>query len=191
MKKSVKCQLKRIVFNIIETILILLIGKLLNLPINFILIVMFTFLLSRSCFGKTMHFKTWYRCLIYSLTIMLSLFLILKVDLILSIIFTIFAAFIMTGKADINELYLWKNSDEPSKYQDIIDFVKYNEFDDKLLEFEDKIKKRNNLEYLIYKYRFKDGKTFSEMSELLDMDNPRIVEQLDKIAFAIRLYCGI
>jgi len=29
------------------------------------------------------------------------------------------------------------------------------------------------------------------MSELLDMDNPRIVEHLDKIAFALRLYCGI
>lgn len=191
MKETIKVNAKRIMFNVIETILILLIGKLLNLPINFILIVMITFLLSRTCFGKTMHFKTWYRCLIYSLTIMLSLFLILKVDLVLSILFTIFSAFIMTGRANINDLYLWKDSREPSKYQDVIEFVKYNEFNDKLLEFENKIKDRNNLEYLIYKYKFKDGKTFSEMSELLDMDNPRIVEQLDKIAFAIRLYCGI
>jgi hypothetical protein len=123
---------------------------------------------------------------------MLSLFLILKIDLTLSIIFTIFAAFIMTGRADINDLYLWKSADEPSKYQDIIEFVRYNELDDRLLEFERKIKDRNNLEYLIYKYKFKEGKTFNEMSELLDnMDNPRIVEHLDKIAFAIRLYCGI
>lgn len=122
---------------------------------------------------------------------MLSLFLILKVDLILSILFAVYSAFIMTGRSNIVDMYLWKNSDEPSKYQDIINFIKYNELDDKLLEFERKIKERNNLEYLIYKYKFKDGKTFSEMSELLDMDNPRIVEQLDKIAFAIRLYCGI
>lgn len=191
MKRSVKCQLIRIVFNIIETILIFLIGKLLHLPINFVLIVMFTFLLSRTCFGKTMHFKTWYRCLVYSLTIMLSLFLILKIDLTLSIIFTVFAAFIMTGKADINDLYLWKSADEPSKYQDIIEYVKYNELNDRLLEFEHKIQDKNNLEYLIYKYKFKENKTFSEMSSLLDMDNPRIVEHLDKVAFAIRLYCGI
>ena len=88
-------------------------------------------------------------------------------------------------------MYLWKSCDEPSKYQDIIDYVKYNELDNKLLEFEYKIKERNNLEYLIYKYKFKDNRTFSEMSELLDMENPRIVEQLDKIAFAMRLYCGI
>lgn len=122
---------------------------------------------------------------------MLSLFVLLHVDLVVSITFAIFAAFIMTGRSNVNDMYLWKASDEPSKYQDIIEFVRYNELDTKLLEFEHKIKERNNLEYLIYKYKFKDGKTFSDMSELLDMDNPRIVEQLDKIAFAIRLYCGI
>ena len=97
----------------------------------------------------------------------------------------------MTGRSNINDMYLWKNNGEPSKYEDIIEFIKYHELDDKLIEFEDKIKNRNNLEYLIYKYRFKENKTFGEISELLDIDNPRIVEQLDKIAFAIRLYCGI
>ena len=122
---------------------------------------------------------------------MLSLFVLLKVDLTISITFAIFAAFIMTGRSNICDMYLWKGSDVPSKYQDIIDFIKYNELNDELLEFERKIKERNNLEYLIYKYKFKDGKTFAEMSELLDLDNPRIVEYLDKIAFAIRLYCGI
>ena len=180
-----------IVFNIVETIIILLIGIVLELPINYIITIMLTFIISRGCFGNALHFKTWYRCLIWSALIMLSLFVILKLDLILCILFTIFSAFIMTGKSNINDMYLWKSTGEESKYQDIIDFIKYNEFDTKLLEFEDKIKKRNNLEYLIYKYKFKEGKTFAEMSELLEMDNPRIVEHLDKIAFAIRLYCGI
>ena len=122
---------------------------------------------------------------------MLSLFVLFKVDLVICITFAIFTAYILTGKANIQDMYLWKNYDEPSKYQDIMDYIKYNELDDRLLEFETKIKHKNNLEYLIYKYRFKDAKTFSEISELLDMDNPRIVEHLDKIAFAIRLYCGI
>ena len=178
-------------FNIAETIVIFLIGKALDLPITNILIVMITFMISRGFFGKALHFKTWYRCLIWSSLIMLSLFVLLKIDFILSVIFAIFSAFIMTGKSNIRDMYLWKSCDEPSKYQDIIDYIKYNELDTNLLEFEHKIKERNNLEYLIYKYKFKDGKTFSEMSELLDMDNPRIVEQLDKIAFTIRLYCGI
>ena len=122
---------------------------------------------------------------------MLSLFLLLKVDLIVSILFAIFSAFIMTGKSNIKDMYLWNNNGEPSKYQDVIDFIKYNSLDDKLLSFEKKLKETNSVEYLIYKYRFKDNKTFKDISESLDMDGPRIVEKLDKVAFAIRLYCGI
>lgn len=180
-----------LIFNIAETCLIFLVGKLLELPTNEILIIMITFMISRGCFGSALHFKTWYRCLVWSLLILLSLFVLLKVDLIVSILFAIFSAFIMTGKANIKDMYLWNNSNEPSKYQDIIDFIKYNEFDDKLLEFEKKLSEKNSLEYLIYKYRFKDNKSFGEITRLLDLDSPRIVEKLDKIAFAMRLYCRI
>lgn len=180
-----------LIFNIAETCLIFLVGKLLELPTNEILIIMITFMISRGCFGSALHFKTWYRCLVWSLLILLSLFVLLKVDLIVSILFAIFSAFIMTGKSDIKNMYLWNNSNEPSKYQDIIDFIKYNEFDDKLLEFEKKLSEKNSLEYLIYKYRFKDNKSFGEITRLLDLDSPRIVEKLDKIAFAMRLYCRI
>ena len=182
---------KTLIFNIAETLIIFLSGLALKLNASNILIVMLTFLISRGFFGKALHFKTWYRCLIWSLLIMLSLFVILKVDLTVSVLFAIFSAFIMTGKSNINALYLWNNGSENSKYKDVQEFIKYNEFDSKLIEFEDKIRERNSLEYLIYKYRFKDNKTFSEISDLLDMDNPRIVEHLDKIAFALRLYCGI
>ena len=182
--------LPSLIFNIAETIIIALMGMLLKLPINYIILVMLTFMITRGLFGKPLHFKTWYRCLVWSALVMLSLFVLLKVDLVVSITFAIFTAFIMTGKSNIYDIYLWKNYDEPSKYQDIIDYIKYNEFDDTLLEFERKLKERNP-EYLIYKYRFKDRKTFAEMSELLDMDTPRIVEHLDKIAFAIRIYCKI
>lgn len=186
---KVKNLISTIVFNLAETFLILLIGKSLNLPINYIIIVMLVFMISRGFFGQALHFKTWYRCLIWSALIMFSLFVILKLDLVISILFAIFSAFIMTGRSNVKDMYLWSNG-EPSKYQDIIDYIKYNPFNDDLLSFEEKLK-QNNLEYLIYKYRFKDNKTFSEISELLQMDNPRIVEQLDKIVFAMRLYCKI
>ena len=191
MSKKIRNFISTLIFNVAETALIFLIGLLLKLPIEHILTIMFTFMISRGFFGKVLHFKSWYRCLIWSLLIMLSLFLILKVDLIVSILFAIFSAFIMTGKSNIKDMYLWNNHNEPSKYQDIMDFIKYNPMDDKLLLFEKKLKDIDSVEYLIYKYRFKDNKTFKEISELLDMDGPRIVEKLDKVAFAIRLYCGI
>ena len=189
--EKIKITFSTILFREIETIIIFLTGQLLDINIKYILLVMLTFLISRGCFGKALHFKSWYRCLIWSLLIMLSLFVLLKVDLIISILFAIFSAFIMTGKSNIKDMYLWNNHNEPSKYQDIADFIKYNAFDDKLLAFEKKLKDTNSVEYLVYKYRFKDGKTFKEISQSLDMDGPRIVEKLDKIAFAIRLYCGI
>lgn len=179
-----------LIFNIAETILIFLIGKLLRLPTNHIITIMLCFMLSRGCFGKALHFKTWYRCLVWSSLILLSLFLILKVDLIISILFTIFAAFIMTGKSNINDMYLWKPNNE-SKYSDIEEYIKYHEYDDELIEFEDKVKKRDSKLYLIYKYRFKDHKTFSEISELLDIPTNRITEELDKVAFSLRIYCKI
>ena len=191
MSKKIRNFISTLIFNVAETALIFLIGLLLKLPIEHILTIMFTFMISRGFFGKVLHFKSWYRCLIWSLLIMLSLFLILKVDVIVSILFAIFSAFIMTGKSNIKDMYLWNNHNEPSKYQDIMDFIKYNPMDDKLLLFEKKLKEMDSVEYLIYKYRFKDNKTFKEISELLDMDGPRIVEKLDKVAFAIRLYCGI
>ena len=185
-----KSLLKTLMFNIAETLLIILIGKLLNLPINFIIMIMLTFMISRTFFGKSLHFKTWYRCLVWSLLILLSLFLIVKIDLKISVLFAIFSAFIMTGKSNINDMYLWKPANE-SKYKDIEEYIKYNEYNSDLIDFEQNLKRRDNLLYLIYKYRFKDKMTFTEMSEKLDMENPRIVEKLNQIALAIRINCGI
>lgn len=191
-KKKLKMIIGSIIFNIAETLLILLIGFALNLQIKHILIVMLSFLISRGLFGmKAIHFKDWYRCLVWSLLIMFSLFVLFKVDLVISIMLAMFSALIMSNRCNILELYLWSNRGEPSKYQDVMEFVKDNELDNRLIEFESKIKQRGNLEYSLYKYRFKENRTFSEISELLDMETPRISEQLDKIAFALRLYCEI
>ncbi len=85
---------------------------------------------------------------------------------------------------------MWNNGSS-SKYADVEEYIEYHFLDDKLLDLEERIKRQDNLDYLIYKYRFKDKLTFSEISEKLNIDNPRIVERLNKIAFAIRLYCGI
>lgn len=187
--EKVKNIISTIIFNIAETALIFLVGMLLKLEIRDIILVMLCFMVSRGFFGKSLHFKTWYRCLVWSLLILLSLFLILKVDLVISILFTIFSAFIMTGRSNINDMYLWKGTS--TKYADIEEYIKYNSMNNTLLEFEKKLKEQDGLLFLLYKYRFKDNLTFSEISERLDMDNPRIVEKLDKIAFSLRIYCGI
>ena len=185
-----KKNLGTLVFNIAETVVIFLIGKALILPIEYVIMIMLTFMISRGFFGKALHFKTWYRCLIWSALIMLSLFVLLKIDLKLSVVFAIFSAFIMTGKSNINDMYLWKPKNE-SKYYDIEEYIKYHEFDKELIEFEENIQKKDKVLFLMYKYRFKEHKTFSEISELLDIETNRITTELDKIAFGMRIFCKI
>lgn len=180
-----------LIFNIAETILIFLVGKLLNLPTNFIIIIMLTFMVSRGCFGNSLHFKNWYRCLVWSCLILLSLFMILKIDLRISILFAIFSAFIMTGKSNIQDMYLWKPKGE-GKYKDIEEYVKYNMTNSKLIEFEENLKRTDDVLYSIYKDRFKRNESLGDISKKLDnMETARIVEKLDQIALAIRIHCGI
>lgn len=137
-----------LMFNIAETLLIFLIGKFLSLPISNILIVMLTFMISRGCFGKALHFKTWYRCLVWSSIIMLSLFLFLKIDLILSVLFAIFSAFIMTGKSNIRDMYLWTG--KVSKYDALKNFVAISPNHPILLEHEEYWKEKEE----VYKMRY-------------------------------------
>lgn len=176
-------------FNLAEIATLLLLGKLMNIDFSFMVYVMVTFFLGRTFCGKPMHYKKWQKCFIWTILVFLSLFVLVKVDLTLSIVLTIFAGFILTGKADLNGLFMWKGTS--TKYQDIIDYIKYHPLSDSLVQFEENVKKQDDLTYLIYKYRFKDELSFSEISERLQMDTQRITEYLDKIAFAIRLYCKI
>lgn len=154
------------IFNIAETILIFLVGRVLRLETNHIFLVMLSFVVSRGFFGQSLHFKTWYRCLVWSLLILLSLFLILKIDLKISILFTIFSAFIMTGKSNINDMYLW--SGKTSKYDALKDFMAMSPNNPIVLEHEEYWRKNYLIRYEIFKYYFRENKTYKEISKLKD-----------------------
>lgn len=184
-----KNKIGSLIFNIAETILIFMVGKILQVPTNIIIIIMGVFFVSRLLYGKPKHYNKWYRCCIWSCLVFTSLFAISDLDILAILILTTFTALISSGKADIGDVYMWKGKE--SKYQDIIDYIKYNPFANDLLDFEKKLKENDNMLYMLYKYRFKDNKTFSEISELLYIETNRITELLDKIAFAMRMYCKI
>ena len=60
----------------------------------------------------------------------------------------------MTGKSNIKDMYLWKNeASSTSKYQDIIDYIKYNGLNNKLMEFEDKYSVNMETTINIVKYK--------------------------------------
>jgi hypothetical protein len=164
-----------VIFNIAETVLIFLVGRMLSLPTNNIIIVMLSFMISRGLIGKSLHFKTWYRCLIFSLLILLSLFLILKIDLKVSILFTIFTAFIMTGKSNIKDMYLW--SGRTSKYEALKDLVAISPNNTIILENEEYWRKNYTTRFEIFRYYFRENKTYQEIAQIKNFDDNTIIKR--------------
>ena len=178
-----------ILFNLSEIICVYLIGRLINLSSNFIIILMLLFVLTRYILGRPLHYKSPYRCFVMTLLVFLSMFVVFKVNIYVCVLFTLFDAFILTGKGNIKDMFMWKG--KSTQYQDIIDYIKYHPFDDKIKEFETKIQEQDNLSYLIYKYRFKDLLSFSEISNRLDIETNRITEIQEKVAFTFRVFVGL
>lgn len=167
--------LPTLIFNIVETLIIFMCGIALNLEIKYILVIMLTFMISRGFFGKALHFKTWYRCLIWSSFVMLSLFVLLKVDLILSILFAIFSAFIMTGKSNIEDMYMWTG--KISKYDALKDFVALSPNHPILLEHEDYWRKNYPVRYEIFRMYFRENKTYQEIADVKGFEDNTITKK--------------
>ena len=189
MKEKILLYLPSIIFNIAEIVVIALIGTLLQLNMQTMIMIFVLFAIIRTSLGGAMHYKAWYKCLIWSALVFLSLFVLAKANIIICILMTIFSACILTKKGNITDIFMWKG--KSTKYADVDEYIKYHLLDDKLIELEKKIQEQDKLDYLIYKYRFKDNLTFEEISAKLDIGTPRVSEKIEKIAFAIRLYCGI
>jgi len=182
-------KLPSIIFTIAETCVIVLTGRLLHIEYFHILLIMLAFTIIRIKVPKPMHYRKWYHCLIWTSLVFLSLFVVLKFDIKLSVIMSLFMAFVLSSKGNIEDMFMWKGKN--TNYADIEEYIKYNEYDTKLIEFESKLKEQTGIEYLLYKYRFKQGLSYSQISEKLEIETPRIAEKLEKIAFAIRIYCKI
>ena len=187
--EKLKYYLPSIIFNLAEISVIILAGKLLGLKLEIMLIILSLFCIIRISLGGAMHYKSPYKCAVWSLLVFLSLFVLTNVGWLVSVIMAIFCAFVLTTKGDIKDGLMWKGKE--TKYADIEEYIKYNSMETKLIEYENKLKDKDNLTYLIYKYRFKDKMTFAEISERLDLENPRIVEKLEQIAFSFRIFFGI
>ena len=172
--------LPSIIFNIVETLLLILGAYLLKIGIINTCIIFLVFQISRFYFKMPKHYKDWRKCLIWTLLIFLSLFVVARVDITVGALTTVFAAYILSGKADIKDMYMWKPNKE-SKYIKLDEYIKFNGLNKDLLEMEENLKKFDNKLYIIYLRRFRENKSFEEIREELDMDNPRINEAIDKV----------
>lgn len=171
-----------IIFNVFETLMLILCAYLLELTIVEILLTFLTFEISRFYFKLPKHYKKWQQCLIWTLLIFTSLFVVARVDITVGILTTIFSAYILSGKADIKDIYMWKPKNE-SKYKKLEDYIKYKRLCDnrKLIEIEKELENDDPELYMYYKRRFLENKTFNQIAEEFETETARIVEKLDKI----------
>ena len=172
---KLKKLLPTLIFNIVETLIIFMCGLALNLEMKYIIMIMLTFMISRGCFGKALHFKTWYRCLVWSLLILLSLFVLLKVDLVISIMFATFSAFIMTGKSNICDMYLWTG--RISKYDALKNFVAISPNHPILLEHEEYWRKNYPMRYEIFQLYFRENRTYEYIAKLKGFEDNTITKR--------------
>lgn len=119
----------------------------------------------------------------YYLLILLSLFLITKVGLILSIIFTVFSAYIMTGKANVQDMYLW--SGKTSKYEALKDLVAVSPNNAIILEHEDYWRKNYPIRFDIFRLYFRENKTYQEIAEIKGFSDNTIMKNECKTIYSI------
>lgn len=175
-----KMNLASLIFNLFETLMLILMAYLLKVGVLNTFLIFLTFQITRAFIKMPKHYKDWQKCLCWTLIIFGGLFVVSRVDISVGIMCSIFTAYILSGKADIGDMYMWKPQNE-SVHQPLIDYLKYNAICDDYLKAEELLKQKVDTKtYLIYKRKFIDGYSYERISEEFDMSNPRIKECLDK-----------
>lgn len=180
--------IKVLIFNIIETIIIFLLGGIFNVEINKRIMFMVIFFIVRMLIGEPKHYKKAYMCALWSSLVFLSLYSLSSLDLFSIILLTIFTGFISTGRADINEMYMWNGT---KLNQEVFEWVKFNQNNSKLIEYERNLYNTDKRKYYIFVYRFKEFKSYAEIARLMEISERRVAEEIrimcHFIEYSIRL----
>lgn len=178
--------LPSMIFNIVETLLLILFAFLLKVTIKDMLIIFLTFQIGRAYFKLPKHYKAWQKCLIWTLTIFLSLFVVARVDVSVGVMCAIFTSYILSGKSDINDMYMW--SGKVSKYDDLRDFVGISPNNPIILDYENYWRVNYPLRYEMFQLFYRERKSYEEIRRIKDYDENNVIksecksiyEQLEK-----------
>ena len=189
-----KKNLIKLIFNIVETILIFYCGLMIKLNIRDTIFIMLLFMFSKIIFGKSLHYKKWYKCLLCSTTILITLFMVFKFNIWQSIILTLFCSCIMTTKANLKDaieeindnMYHW--SGKTSKYDPLRDFVGTSPNNPIVLDYEEYWRKNNPIRYEMFIMFYRERKSYEQIKKIKDYDENTIIknecksiyEQLEK-----------
>jgi hypothetical protein len=92
---------------------------------------------------------------------------------------------VIDAKIDINDLTLgYKAKGEPSKYEKLIEYLKFNAISDEYIKAEELLKKAiDTKQFKIYKRIFFDNYTWDKVEEEFDINRLYISRTLDQCYF--------
>lgn len=186
--KEVLIFIRILAFNIVETITIFMIGLALKIDYNYIIALMIIFFLTRAVTGKVFnekakHYKKAYQCFIWSTLVFTSVYVITDLHIYVTILLTIFTGFIVTGKADINDMFMWKGS--KSKYEALIKVVSLSPNNSIILEHEEYWRKNYPMRFEIFRLYFRERETYDEIVEELDLPDNKLIQKECKAIYDI------
>lgn len=179
---KVKNFIRVLLFNIVETITIFMIGLALNISWNYIVGLMMIFFLTRMVCGKPKHYKKAYKCFIWSTLTFTSVYVLTDLHIIVTVLLTIFTGYIATGKSDINDMFMWSGSN--SKYSALIDVISFSPNHPVILEHEKYWMINYPVRYEIFKLFFRERKTYEEIMEIKDLSDNKIIQRECKAIYA-------
>ena len=179
---KVKNFIRVLLFNIVETITIFMIGLALNISWNYIVGLMMIFFLTRMVCGKPKHYKKAYRCFIWSTLTFTSVYVLTDLHIIVTVLLTIFTGYIATGKSDINDMFMWSGNN--SKYSALIDVISFSPNHPVILEHEKYWMINYPVRYEIFKLFFRERKTYEEIIEMKDLSDNKIIQRECKAIYA-------
>lgn len=186
------------IFNMLEILIIILFGKIMQVDFKEIAILMIMFFIARTTCYKPMHYKSPILCMIWSTAIFCSFFLLTKINLLIAIGLTIFEAILLTEKGNIADCFLYKNKEDEKKYRELISYVETHKnteqlkrFEERLVEFNHKYDDRFKVNlYEIYKLIFLEKCSYKQVKKQMNLrdDNHIIINSLDMIFICFDTY---
>lgn len=180
-----------ILFNVAEFAIIWLLGVWIGICHEHVLLILMAFILMRMTIGKPMHYKMWQKCLIASLLIFLSLFIVAKAHFLIALIMAIFTALILSKHADVRDMFMWKPRSE-SRFRAEMDYVQAHELYPAFIEFENRLESdKDQIAFTVYKQIFKQNLSWEQVADNLSIDTQRLTPIVERIAFSLRLHFDI
>ena len=193
--KNIKSRL----FNIFELIVIIIIGLSMKVPVQQIICLLIVFMVVRQNLNNPMHYKSQYLCLFWSTAVFISFYILTYVNPIVAMLGAGFGALVVTGNADVKDVFMFNNDDE-SKYREMKKFIENNQNTDTVKEYEkivknlnERYKNRYKIDfYKVFVLKFYEKKTFKQIIEETNLnDNKEVTKALDIISMSFNTFMQV